>query len=271
MTENIIDSYITEITIENLTFDFFINDEYGDTWYGKRTETKHPELAFVRDKILKADDIVFDIGAQHIFHSIAYSHWIGSKGFVYAFEANPKNIYVAKKNLEINKLNNIKIINRVIGAKRKEVLISNETNARVLPGNFKTWIKKIFKQDRKDQIKVKMVPLDSYRKLAPSFLKIDVEGYEAEVLRGAREILASRPKLAIEMHAVGKIYSDYNTSIEEILGLIDTSRYDCWIQFDRKIEPEPYEQKMIKKAKELNNIFHFYALPKARASRIFSI
>lgn len=251
MTYNEIDPYIAKITVEDMTFDFFINDEYGDKWYGNRTSSTHHELAFVRDMIIKRGDIVFDIGAQHIFHTIPYSQWVGSTGYIYAFEANPRNVYVAKKNLKINKIRNVKVINRALGAAKGKMFMRDFTNAYVLTGDGET------------RIKVKMVNLDSYLNLAPDFLKIDVEGYETEVLKGAKNILETRPKLAIEIHAQGNVHKRYNTSFDEILGLINIDRYDCWIQFDRQKPPERYNLDMYKKAKDMNDIFHFYAIPKS--------
>ena len=40
------------------------------------------------------------------------------------------------------------------------------------------------------------------RKIMPTFLKIDVEGYEYQVLEGSRSILATTPAVFVEVHTL---------------------------------------------------------------------
>ena len=79
-----------------------------------------------------------------------------------------------------------------------------------------------------------MVTLDDYLHLKPTLIKIDVEGADILVLRGARSLLKTRPKLAIEIHRDS--YSKYGTRLEELFELIDFSEYDCWVQWE--LEPD---------------------------------
>jgi hypothetical protein len=84
-----------------------------------------------------------------------------------------------------------------------------------------------------------MTCLDEYKQLNPTFLKIDVEGFEVQVLQGAKQVLSTRPKLAIEIHT--DILSKYGTNVQDLLRLIDLENYKLWIQWEDGKVPEEYD------------------------------
>ncbi len=105
-------------------------------------------------------------------------------------------------------------------------------------------------------VKVDMVYLDKYIHLNPSFLKIDVEGFEIEVLKGAKNILKNLPKLAIEIHTEN--LSSYNTSVNELFELIGVVKYNFWVQWEDEDEPKIYDMKEPITTKRV----HLFAIPK---------
>ena len=72
--------------------------------------------------------------------------------------------------------------------------------------------------------RVKQRRLDEYRFADVTFIKIDVEGYEFEVIEGARETLGrERPTLLVEINVA---YS--KTSRDETISAISNNGYDCF-------------------------------------------
>ena len=63
-------------------------------------------------KHIKHNDIVFDIGSNIGYTSIAMSKIVGDSGLVYAFEPVPTNIDDFKTNIALNKCNNITLISK---------------------------------------------------------------------------------------------------------------------------------------------------------------
>ncbi len=81
--------------------------------------------------------------------------------------------------------------------------------------------------------------MDDYRYLNPTFLKIDVEGFELQVLQGAKAILSTRPKLEIEVHA--ELLHQYGASVDDLFRLIDMKSYKAWVQWKDDQEPQELE------------------------------
>ena len=80
-----------------------------------------------------------------------------------------------------------------------------------------------------ERIKVEVIPLDAYtntfEELALSFIKIDCEGSELDVLRGARKIIQHyRPSLFIETNEAA--FKTRGTTLEELLGELTDYRYE---------------------------------------------
>lgn len=128
--------------------------------------------------ILRSGGVFYDVGANIGQLSIEAALIVGPSGSIIAFEAHPKIAYFFRNNIEFNKLNNIRLVQAAVG----------ETCG---------WLN--FSDNKSDDengvlnsggIKVPVFTLDTFLDGSKiDLLKIDVEGYELFVLKGALETL----------------------------------------------------------------------------------
>jgi FkbM family methyltransferase len=117
---------------------------------------------------------------------------------VVAFEPNP----AAYACLEYNcrNLSNVTLVNKALGHEAREKVGIHDT----APGPSVN----LLQDDQQDKARtfVEMVTLDS-QGLTPSYLKLDLEGYEFRALQGAREsVMRGRPVIVVEHSGHGTRY-----------------------------------------------------------------
>jgi len=234
--------YIKKKNVEGVEFDFWIGDTDGRDWYDINcTDPVWIELRFLRDHIIEKGGVILECGAHHGCTTVVLSRWISDDGKIIAFEPVPRNCDIIRKNIELNTIKNINLINKAVGAETGYIHITGLSNSSIYQSN--------------KGIEVELTCLDEYEHLNPTFLKIDVEGFEVEVLRGAKKILSKRPKLAIEIHT--DVLKRYNTSVKDLFSFIDNDVYDLWVQWHDEQEPIKYDMKT-----PITKRVHLFCLPK---------
>ncbi|MBE5730089.1 FkbM family methyltransferase [Candidatus Parvarchaeota archaeon] len=155
-----------------------------------------------RDFIPTKNDIVVDVGAQYGDYAVLCAGYY-KVNKVYCFEPLKSNFKEIEKNIKLNKLKNISAYNVALGSENKMIKITYGGDMAGIVG------------DRTQKTYLKM--LDSYR-LKPTILKIDVEGFEMDVLRGAIKTIGKyHPKIIIETHTL-KLR-------KEVLSFLGSMRY----------------------------------------------
>lgn len=216
------EEYVVRKSIEGVDFDFLIGDADGQDWYDYgATDPVWMELAFWRDRLISSGDVIFECGAHHGATTIVLANYVGPSGRVISFEPLPLNCDLLRKNLELNGIKNVQVIHAAVGEIAGTVWIKEQSNSSVTSAN----------KGRQ----VQAVNLDSYCSLNPTALKIDVEGFEVKVLRGATEVLKRRPKFAIEIHP--KAIVRYGDSLDELLSRVNLPEYVYWLQDDDNESP----------------------------------
>ncbi len=130
----------------------------------------------------------FDVGANIGVYSIAASETAECR--VVSFEAHPHTSALLAENIQSNRRNNVTVVNAAISDKAGVLRFSN------VPSSS---INHVLKDNERDGIEVPAIRLDDYAEthnLHPVGLKIDVEGHEVPVLKGARKILTNSVEFA---------------------------------------------------------------------------
>ena len=148
----------------------------------------------------KKGDTVIDIGAAFGLYTITSSKRVGANGKVIAIEAHPDSFEMLNRNIKLNGLTNVTTLNYAVYSKETKVKIYS---------NYTIMSERI----REEQVKEKFVEvnadtLDSIlqqngiRQEQINWIKIDVEGAEFEVLKGAHNTLSNSKDIAlyIEIH-----------------------------------------------------------------------
>lgn len=143
-------------------------------------------------KLIDKGDSFIDVGANIGFLSLFAANIVGLSGHVYSFEPFPKTHKILSENKKINNFNQIEIHEIGLGNIKEKVKIYPETENR---GGSS-----ILNHQSNDGIEIQIDTLDNiYFPNKIKAIKIDVEGYEMAVLRGAKQlILKDKPALIVE-------------------------------------------------------------------------
>ncbi len=164
--------------------------------------------------------ISFDVGANTGITTV----WLAKHSRkVYAFEPEMSNCNTLKCNLLINQINNVKLENTAIsnfnGYGTLHIL---EGYGHHSLGNPKT-------TSEVAQKKVKIQTIDSYcykNKIdSIDILKVDVEGFEAEVLKGAKKMIKGKKIKFIVFEISDKILLELNKDKMTIFNFLTKNKY----------------------------------------------
>lgn len=160
-------------------------------WLG--VEEQH-DLEVLRG-LLKPGQSFVDCGANIGIWSLVAASAVGLKGQVYAFEPNPDTVQKLKRNILLQELENIHVTQAAVGKECGSVNFICEDSHN---------ISHIAPAKSIESIQVPTVNLDTILNgKSISGCKIDVEGYELDVLKGAENLLKSHyPWLCIEFNTI---------------------------------------------------------------------
>ncbi|MGI9012282.1 MAG: FkbM family methyltransferase [Nitrososphaeraceae archaeon] len=162
-------------------------------------------------------DIVVDVGSHIGHHTLIAAKRVGPKGKVISIEADPKNFEILNKNIELNRLkDNVITINCAVSSKEEKIkLYTPEEES----GNtiYNTIISDRVSPEE-NFVEINANTLDNLLNengisvKEVNWIKIDVEGAELEVLKGAHEILSESKNitLLIEIHGLNLYKSIVN-------------------------------------------------------------
>jgi FkbM family methyltransferase len=161
------------------------------------------EREFVQ-RFLQPGMTVLDIGAYYGLYSLTASALVGKRGRVIAFEPSPFQRKRLHWNLRLNRSQNVSVENLALGVSiGQQTLFSITGESAGYASLRKPAIGAIF-----DPIVVQVTTLDEYlrnhRIDTVDFIKVDVEGGEMDVFKGAVELLRKqvRPVILCELEDV---------------------------------------------------------------------
>lgn len=148
--------------------------------------------SFIAKTFLNDGDIAVDVGANMGYFSCLFSRAVGFDGTVIAFEPESRNFASLSENIELNKISNVKLVKKGIADKsgaEKLYLVDKEF------GNHS------FADTQNKSTQFECVDIDTLDNILPALvdlrakkirlLKVDVEGLEIRVLKGAQKLIES--------------------------------------------------------------------------------
>jgi FkbM family methyltransferase len=180
------------------------------------SQVYEPHETELAKTMVRKGDVVLDIGANIGYFTLIFARLVGGKGRVFAFEPDPENFALLKKNIEINGYKNVVPIQKAV---------SNKT------GTIKLFISKYNNGDHRiydshdgsAPIKVGVTRLDDYfrgYRGKIDFIKMDIQGAEPGALLGMKRLLKRNKKARafVEFWPYGLEKS--GTAPEELLQLL---------------------------------------------------
>lgn len=184
-------------------------------------EDYEPEIWARAMREVRTGDRVVEVGASFGLYALAFAGRVGATGHVTAFEPDPASAAALQANVEVNGWRDrVSLIRAAVGAVSAQVAFASDNG-------FESRV-----QTRIDSsthtINVPMVTLDdALGDFRIDILKIDVEGFEQQVLEGARTILGDatrRPRaIVVEVHPFA--WGETGAASAAFLEILESSGY----------------------------------------------
>jgi FkbM family methyltransferase len=163
--------------------------------------------------------VIYDVGA---FHGILTLFFASRCSQVISYEPNEINHARLIENIRLNKLTNVQVRKLGVGSQPGSGTL---VYAPEMAGGGTLDANAIAPVSQAVQITTLDRDIAAFALPAPDLLKIDIEGWELEALRGARETLATHhPALFLEMH--GETMREKQRKVREIVAFLRDAGYE---------------------------------------------
>lgn len=134
--------------------------------------------------------VAFDMGANIGYYTLLLSKFVGESGGVYAFEPDPDNAAILKKNIHVNHCGNAHLIQKAV---------SNRTGKGTLfLSAFNTGDHRIYEaEDARKSVVIDTIRIDDWFKGVVDFIKMDIQGAEGNALDGMIGLLNRSKRVVI--------------------------------------------------------------------------
>lgn len=180
-----------------------------------------PNVIRALQRHLRAGDTCFDVGSHVGYLTILMAHLVGPQGCVAAFEPVPETFETLRENVRLNSLENVRLECTAVGEQEGTMALFCDSAQEL------SWTPSVAAYSAPSgdlkKISVPVRSLDGYTHtsgLRPNLVKIDVEGAELAVLRGARRTLwEARPVVLVEIHDLGSVHR------ADVMHFLDSCNY----------------------------------------------
>jgi FkbM family methyltransferase len=186
--------------------------------------------------------VIYDIGANIGNHTLYFYKYLDPKE-IYVFEPMKDTFDILTKNIETNFLKNTHICNVAVG--ETDTYATMNLKEKNLGGSY---------IDKEGEGDIKVISLDGRNFTPPTFIKIDVEGFEYKVLKGMENMLINHsPIIWVEV---------FRNHVEDITAYLNSLNYEMVERvennslFIKKIE---LEDKLMISRKLSKNMYNYYA------------
>lgn len=182
------------------------------------------EFAFL-DDILRPGMTFLDIGANEGLYSIFASRKVGESGEVWAFEPSPREFRRLHANLALNECANVEEFDLALGDREGEAQLAVAGFGHEGQNTLSSFVYDIEILERMPVAVHRLDEIASRKGLERlDVVKIDVEGSEVRVLKGASAALTDfRPVVIVEAH--DRALRTQDNSVEELLELLRSFEY----------------------------------------------
>lgn len=188
------------------------------------------------NSILQNGDVFVDVGANVGVYTLIASRRVGAKGAVYSFEPNPDVAAQLKRNLAANNCPNVTLFQIPLSSQRAICKLQMPANG------FDAWSSLANPVMEEPGCLELEIESDSWDNLylqrtlrKPTFMKIDVEGWESRVMEGARSLLTGDDAPFLMVEFCDSTAKRAGSSCAEIYGMLVEFGYKIY-RFDEQAE-----------------------------------
>jgi FkbM family methyltransferase len=209
--------------------------------------------------LVRPGNIALDVGANIGIYCVFLSWLCGPAGKVWAFEPVPETYWRLRETLTLNRCENVVAVEAALSDKRGSARMNlfepgfADLNTLGSPSAaMRSW-KKI------SPVRSVEVPTRTLDEFCESegierinFLKVDVEGFELNVFRGAQRLLREQRIDYICFEIFQPALEDADVKSRDVFGALEAHGYSVY-RFDR--EAEAFQGPIADTLQELNNFF----------------
>jgi len=190
------------------------------------------ETAFVK-KVLRPGQVFVDVGAHIGYYSTLAAMLVGPEGKVFAFEPCPVNYALLERNIE-----------PYSGTVRTYPLAVSDAAgyATLYLSDENSGDHRLAYMPERDSLFIRTIALDDFDPLRGEevgFLKIDVQGHEYEVLKGALRILTDSEDIMGLVEFSPELLRLAGVEPRDVLSLLEDLRFKIYMRRGESIVPAP--------------------------------